>query len=41
MLFFLVQTRRALGYAEVTIVFDNSDEKVPVEFQEVAITENV
>ncbi|NLX61284.1 MAG: chromosome segregation protein SMC [Tissierellia bacterium] len=30
--------RRALGYAEVTIVFDNSDEKVPVEFQEVAIT---
>ena len=30
--------RRALGYAEVTIVFDNSDEEVPLEFREVAIT---
>ncbi len=30
--------RRALGYAEVTIVYDNSDEEVPLEFREVAIT---
>ena len=30
--------RRALGYAEVTIVFDNKDGLIPVDYQEVAIT---
>src|SRR5690554_1268873 len=30
--------RKALGYAEVTITFDNSDGVIPVDFQEVAIT---
>lgn len=32
------ETRKALGYAEVTIVFDNRDETIPIDFQEVAIT---
>jgi len=30
--------RKALGYAEVTITFDNTDGVIPVDFQEVAIT---
>jgi len=30
--------RKALGYAEVTITFDNADGVIPVDFQEVAIT---
>ncbi|WFA09788.1 chromosome segregation protein SMC [Tissierella sp. Yu-01] len=30
--------RRALGYAEVTITFDNSDGKIPVDYIEVAVT---
>ena len=30
--------RKALGYAEVTITFDNKDGIIPVDYQEVAIT---
>ena len=30
--------RKALGYAEVTIVFDNKDGLIPLDYQEVAIT---
>ena len=30
--------RKALGYAEVSIVFDNKDGLIPVDYQEVAIT---
>ena len=30
--------RKALGYAEVTIIFDNKDGIIPVDYQEVAIT---
>ena len=32
------EKRKALGYAEVTIVFDNRDEAIPIDYQEVAIT---
>lgn len=32
------ESRKALGYAEVTIVFDNRDETIPIDYQEVAIT---
>ena len=31
-------TRKALGLAEVTLVFDNCDHRLPVEYEEVAIT---
>lgn len=30
--------RKALGYAEVTIIFDNKDGLIPLDYQEVAIT---
>ncbi|MDR7869916.1 MAG: chromosome segregation protein SMC [Tissierellaceae bacterium] len=30
--------RRALGFAEVTIYFDNTDNSIPVDFSEVAVT---
>ncbi|NLY47108.1 MAG: chromosome segregation protein SMC [Tissierella sp.] len=30
--------RRALGFAEVTIFFDNTDNSIPVDFSEVAVT---
>lgn len=30
--------RRALGYAEVTMIFDNKDGKIPIEYAEVAVT---
>ncbi len=33
--------RKALGYAEVTIVFDNSEGSIPIEYEEVAITRRV
>ena len=32
------EKRRAVGYAEVTIVFDNKDLKIPIEYSEVAVT---
>ena len=30
--------RKALGYAEVNIIFDNKDGIIPIDYQEVAIT---
>ena len=32
------QSRKSLGFAEVSLVFDNEDEKLPVEFLEVTVT---
>src|SRR5690606_25008156 len=33
--------RKPLGYAEVNIIFDNKDEFIPIDYQEVAITRRV
>lgn len=35
------QNRRSLGFAEATIVFDNSDGKLPVEYAEVSVTRKI
>ncbi|MDD3839642.1 MAG: chromosome segregation protein SMC [Clostridia bacterium] len=35
------QKRRPLGFAEVSIVIDNSDEKLPIEYTEVKITRKI
>ena len=35
------QNRKSLGYAEASIVFDNSDSKLPIEFQEVTVTRRI
>ena len=32
------QNRKSLGFAEATLVFDNSDGKLPIEYQEVTVT---
>ena len=32
------QNRRSLGFAEATLVFDNIDGKLPIEFREVTVT---
>ena len=32
------QTRKSLGFAEVSLVFDNTDGKLPIEYQEVIVT---
>jgi chromosome segregation protein len=32
------QNRKSLGYAEASLVFDNSDGKLPIEYSEVTIT---
>lgn len=32
------EKRKALGYSEVTIVFDNSTGRIPIEYREVAVT---
>ena len=32
------QNRRALGYAEASLVFDNSDSRLPIEYNEVVVT---
>ncbi|WP_422485163.1 chromosome segregation protein SMC [Gudongella sp. DL1XJH-153] len=32
------EKRKALGYSEVTIIFDNSSGKIPIEYNEVAVT---
>lgn len=34
-------TRRPLGAAEVSVTFDNSDGKLPIDFQEVMITRRI
>ena len=35
------QNRRALGYAEASIVIDNTDGKLPIEFSEVTVTRRI
>lgn len=35
------QARKSLGFAEVSIVFDNSDSKLPVEYTEVTVTRKI
>ena len=35
------QNRKSLGFAEASIVFDNSDGKLPVEFTEVTVTRKI
>lgn len=32
------QSRKSLGFAEVSLVFDNEDERLPVEYTEVTVT---
>lgn len=32
------QNRKSLGFAEVSLIFDNQDNKLPVEFTEVTVT---
>ena len=35
------QARKSLGFAEASIVFDNSDGKLPIEFSEVTVTRRI
>ena len=35
------QSRKSLGFAEVAIVFDNTDGTLPIEFTEVTISRNL
>lgn len=35
------QNRKSLGYAEASIVFDNSDNKLPIEYNEVIVTRRI
>ena len=35
------QNRKSLGYAEASLVFDNSDGKLPIEFGEVTVTRRI
>lgn len=35
------QNRKALGYAEASLVFDNQDGKMPIEFNEVRVTRRI
>ena len=35
------QNRKALGYAEASLVFDNSDGKLPIEYTEVTVTRKI
>ena len=35
------QNRKSLGFAEVSIVIDNSDNKLPIEFSEVTVTRKI
>ena len=35
------QNRKALGFAEASLVFDNSDETLPVEYNEVVVTRKI
>ena len=32
------QNRKSLGFAEASLIFDNSDNRLPVEYQEVVVT---
>ena len=35
------QNRKSLGFAEVSLIFDNSDGKLPVEYTEVTVTRKI
>lgn len=35
------QSRKSLGFAEVSIIFDNSDGKLPIEYTEVTVTRKI
>ena len=35
------QTRKPVGFAEVTIVMDNSDHTMPLDFEEISVTRRV
>ena len=35
------QNRKALGYAEGSLIFDNSDGKLPIEYSEVTVTRKI
>ena len=35
------QSRKSLGFAEASLVFDNTDGKLPIEFQEVIVTRRI
>lgn len=35
------QNRKSLGFAEASIVFDNTDQKLPIEFAEVTVTRKI
>ena len=35
------ETRKSLGFAEVSIVIDNSDEKLPIDYTEVTVTRRI
>ena len=35
------QNRKSLGYAEASLVFDNSDASLPIEFTEVTVTRRI
>ena len=35
------QSRKSLGFAEVSIVFDNSDQRLPIEYNEVTVTRRI
>lgn len=35
------QRRRPVNYAQVTLVLDNSDKKIPIEYDEVSISRRV
>ena len=35
------QNRKSLGFAEASIIFDNSDGKLPIEYQEVTVTRKI
>ena len=35
------QNRKSLGFAEASLIFDNQDNKLPIEYQEVTITRRI
>ena len=35
------QNRKSLGFAEASLVFDNSDSRLPVEYNEVVVTRKI
>ena len=35
------QTRKSLGYAEASLIFDNTDGALPIEYSEVTVTRKI